>query len=199
MITVAKRKKGCVMSNRDLKCYQKMIEGDKEALEALYDKYEKLLYSFVIKLSSDQSLSEEVVQEVFIKLWTKKAKYDETKGKFSSWIITITRYTAFDLMRVKKRDNVSLEEETDLPEQQNETTEDIVEWKEKNSIIRKAVQELSEEQRKMVELFYFEGLSQSKIADKCNLPLGTVKGRLRLSLKHLKKHISSVEGGMRDA
>lgn len=187
------------MSNRDIEHYQKMMEGDKQSLEAIYDKYEKLLYSFVIKLSSDQSLAEEVLQEVFIKLWTQKATYDETKGKFSSWIVTITRYTAIDIIRSKKKDNVSLEEETDIPEEQDESVEDLVEWKEKSSAIRKALNQLSNEQRKIVDLFYFKGCSQSKIAKECDLPLGTVKGRLRLALKHLKKHLSRAEGGMRDA
>lgn len=199
MMALATVEKGCVMSNRDFELYQKMIDGDKQSLEAIYDKYEKLLYSFVIKLSSDQSLAEEVLQEVFIKLWTHKAKYDETKGKFSSWIVTITRYTAIDIIRAKKNENVSLEEETDMPEQQGDSVEDLVEWKEKSSEVRKAIDELSEDQRKIVHLFYFQGCSQSKIAEECDLPLGTVKGRLRLALKHLKKHISTAEGGIRDA
>ncbi|TGB02393.1 RNA polymerase sigma factor [Halobacillus salinus] len=186
------------MSNRDLEYYQKMIEGDKQSLEAIYDKYEKLLYSFVIKLSSDHSLAEEVLQEVFIKLWTQKAKYDNTKGKFSSWIVTITRYTAIDIIRSKK-ESVSLEEETDVPEEQSESVEDLVEWKEKSSTIRKALDQLSDEQRKIVDLFYFKGCSQSVIAKECDLPLGTVKGRLRLALKHLRKNLATVKGGIRDA
>ncbi|MBH0230847.1 RNA polymerase sigma factor [Halobacillus yeomjeoni] len=187
------------MSNRDAELYQKMIDGDKQSLEALYDKYEKLLYSFVIKLSSDETLAEEVLQEVFIKLWTQKAKYDNTKGKFSSWLVTITRYTAIDQIRGNKKHNVSLQEETDVPEEQTQSTEDLVEWKEKSAVMKQAVQKLSDDQKLIVDLFYFKGLSQSKIAEQCNLPLGTVKGRLRLALKHLKEHVSAVEGGIRDA
>ncbi|MCA0971485.1 sigma-70 family RNA polymerase sigma factor [Halobacillus litoralis] len=186
------------MSNRDLEYYQKMMNGDKQSLEAIYDKYEKLLYSFVIKLSSDHSLAEEVLQEVFIKLWTQKAQYDETKGKFSSWIVTITRYTAIDLIRARK-ESVSLEEETDVPEEKGDSVEDLVEWKEKSTDVRRALSQLSDEQRRIVDLFYFKGCSQSKIAEECNLPLGTVKGRLRLALKHLKKHLSIQEGGISDA
>ncbi|RWZ51421.1 sigma-70 family RNA polymerase sigma factor [Halobacillus fulvus] len=186
------------MKHSDFEHYQKMLDGDKQALEALYDKYEKLLYSFVIKLSSDQSLAEEVLQEVFIKLWTHKAKYDETKGKFSSWIVTITRYTAIDLIRARKQDSFSLEEETDVPEQSGESTEDIVEWKEKSETIREAIRQLSDEQQRIVELFYFKGCSQRQIAEQCQLPLGTVKGRLRLALKHLKQHVTTAEGGIHD-
>lgn len=187
------------MSNRDAELYQKMINGDKQALENLYDQYEKLLYSFVIKISSDQTLAEEVLQEVFIKLWTHKAKYDDSKGKFSSWLVTITRYTAIDLIRANKKHSVSLEEETDVPEEKTKSTEDLVEWKETGAVMKQAVQKLSEDQRQMVDLFYFKGLSQRKIAEQCNLPLGTVKGRIRLALKHLKEHVSALEGGIRDA
>lgn len=186
------------MSSRDIEFYQNMMDGDKQALEALYDKYEKLLYSFVIKLSSDPSLAEEVLQEVFIKLWTKRAKYDETKGKFSSWLVTITRYTAIDLIR-KRKETVSLEEETDIPEEQDRSIEDLVEWREKSRVVQMALKELSEEQQRIVDLFYFKGYSQQKIAEACELPLGTVKGRIRLALKHLKKHLSTAEGGISDA
>ncbi|ARI78922.1 RNA polymerase sigma factor [Halobacillus mangrovi] len=187
------------MSNRDHELYLRLFDGDKQALELLYDKYEKLLYSFVIKLSGDQTLAEEVLQEVFIKIWTHKATYDESKGKFSSWIVTITRYTAIDLIRKYKKHNVALKEETDVPEEETETTEDIVEWKEQGEQIRIAVKYLSEEQKQMVDLFYFKGLSQREIAEQTSIPLGTVKGRIRLALKHLKKQLSSQKGGVHDA
>ncbi|KHE68531.1 RNA polymerase sigma factor [Halobacillus sp. BBL2006] len=187
------------MSNRDLELYRRLIDGDKQALESMYDQYEKLLYSFVIKLSGDQTLAEEVLQEVFIKIWTQKATYDESKGKFSSWIVTITRYTAIDLIRKNKKHNVALEEETDVPEEGTYSTEDIVEWKEQGNQIRQAVKHLSLEQKQMVDLFYFKGLSQREIADQTNVPLGTVKGRIRLALKHLKKQLSSQKGGVHDA
>ncbi len=187
------------MSNRDVELYHQMADGDKKALENIYNKYERLLYSFVIKLSGDQTLAEEVLQEVFIKLWTKKASYDNSKGKFSSWIVTITRYTAIDLIRKNNNKNYTLEEETDIPEQQTETTEDIVEWKEEGMKVRRAINKLSDEQIQMVDLFYYKGLSQSEIADRCGIPLGTVKGRIRLALKHLKKHLSAGKGGVDDA
>ncbi|MGV2622658.1 UNVERIFIED_CONTAM: sigma-70 family RNA polymerase sigma factor [Halobacillus marinus] len=186
------------MSQRDSLLYHQMLEGDKEALEAIYDRYEKLLYSFVIKLSGDPTLAEEVLQEVFLKLWTKKARYEESKGKFSSWIVTITRYTAIDIIRKTNKEHVSLEEETDVPDRGTETTEDLVEWKERGDRVRAAVSLLSEEQRNMVQLFYFKGLTQREIAEKTGLPLGTVKGRVRLALKHLKRQLSSEKGGVRD-
>lgn len=186
------------MNNHDIELYERVRQKDKEAFECIYDKYEKLLYSFVIKLSGDSALAEEVLQEVFMKIWIQKATYDQTKGKFSSWIVTITRYTAIDIIRKNRKHHLSLTEDRDFPEEGTEKTEDIVEWREKGQQIREAVTDLSEEQKQMVDLFYFKGLSQSEIADKTSVPLGTVKGRIRLALKHLKKRLSLQKGGAYD-
>ncbi|WP_181350270.1 RNA polymerase sigma factor [Thalassobacillus sp. CUG 92003] len=188
------------MSRTDKELYALIADGDKGTLEEIYDKYEKLLYSFAIKLSGDATLAEEVLQEVFIKIWTHKAVYQEKKGKFSSWIVTVTRYTCIDLIRKRKDENVSLEEETDIPEEQDPSTEDLAEWREQGQLIRQAIRNLAEEQTIMVDLFYFKGLTQREIAEECNLPLGTVKGRIRLALKHLNSELSNIQekGGVHD-
>jgi RNA polymerase sigma factor (sigma-70 family) len=98
------------MSDRDVELYDQVQHGDKAALEELYDKYEKLLYSFAFRMTGHRELSEEVVQEVFIKIWTKKRMYDQSKGKFSSWILTIVRNTSIDQMRKRKETSYSPEE-----------------------------------------------------------------------------------------
>ncbi|SFC01429.1 RNA polymerase sigma-70 factor, ECF subfamily [Bacillus sp. OV322] len=175
------------MSDVEAQLYQRMKLGDKKALEAIYDRYAKLLFSFTYKMTGQSELSEEIVQEVFIKLWAGKGHYDEGKGKFSSWLLTVTRNTCIDQLR-KRKESAVLENQDTIPSD-NPSVEDLAEWRENGSILRKAISELGEEQQKMVELFYFKGLSQQKIADSCNLPLGTVKGRIRLALAHLKKHL----------
>ncbi|QHE53944.1 RNA polymerase sigma factor [Pontibacillus sp. HMF3514] len=189
------------MSDRDLTLYQKVLDGDKQALEEIYDKYEKLLFSFAYKTCGQKEMAEEIIQEVFIKLWTQKATYDESKGKFSSWIMTITRYTSIDTVRKKENHNYSLEEERDTLHQEEPSAEDLAEWREQGELIRRAMKKLSKEQGKIIKLFYFKGLTQQEIANKCNLSLGTVKGRIRLALKHLRKELSNnkEKGGVRDA
>ncbi|WP_257349507.1 RNA polymerase sigma factor [Pseudalkalibacillus decolorationis] len=182
------------MSERDLELYERIQKQDKHALELLYERYEKLLFSFSFRVTRRRELSEEIVQEVFIKLWTKPGIYDESKGKFSSWILTVTRNTGIDYLR-KKNENMYELEDRDALKNEEPSVEEMVEWKEKGKEIRSAISQLALEQQQMVELFYFKGLSQQKIADTLKIPLGTVKGRIRLALKHLKKDLASAEQG----
>lgn len=184
------------MGEHEIELYYQVQQGDKQALEALYDQYEKLLYSFSYRVTGQKELSEEVVQEVFIKLWTKKGIYDESKGKFSSWLLTIARNTSIDMIRRKKETAYTMEERDSI-HSNAPSTEDLVEWKEIGSHLRMAVSLLGKDQQKMIDLFYFKGLSQQKIADSCKIPLGTVKGRIRLALQHLRKNLpNSKERGV---
>jgi RNA polymerase sigma factor (sigma-70 family) len=184
------------MGEHDVELYQQVQQGDKQALEALYDRYEKLLYSFSYRVTGQKELSEEVVQEVFIKLWTKKGIYDKSKGKFSSWLLTVARNTSIDMIRKRKESTYTMEERDSI-HSNTPSTEDLVEWKEEGTYLRQAVSLLGEDQQKMIDLFYFKGLSQQKIADSCQIPLGTVKGRLRLALQHLRKNLpNSKERGV---
>ncbi|MFD1019188.1 RNA polymerase sigma factor [Thalassobacillus hwangdonensis] len=188
------------MSSRDIELYHRIQQKDKQALEEIYTKYEKLLYSFAFKMCGDKELAEEMIQDVFMKLWTDKATYDESKGKFSSWLLTVARYTGIDLIRKRKNNHVTLEEEQDSLHEETPSSEDIVVWKEQRALVQKAVRSLSREQIQMVDLFYFKGHTQKEIADQCDLPLGTVKGRIRLALKHLKKELENIKrkGGVQD-
>ncbi|RCW76882.1 RNA polymerase sigma factor [Saliterribacillus persicus] len=186
------------MSSHDLELYSQIQAGDQRALEQLYDRYEKLVYSFAYRMVKQEALAEEIVQEVFMKIWTKKGVYQEKKGKLSSWILTITRNTSIDIIRKNKITTHTFEEWDSLKSDQTET-EDIVLWKEKKEKLKIAVRELSEDQQQIVQLFYFKGFSQQKIANTCSIPLGTVKGRIRLALKHLKETMKNIdERGVND-
>ncbi|MBD7984849.1 sigma-70 family RNA polymerase sigma factor [Sporosarcina sp. Sa2YVA2] len=175
--------------------YEKTAMQDRAAFETLYDRYEKLVYSFAFRLTNDRTIAEEVTQDVFLKLWNGAASYTDEKGKFSSWLLTMTRNKAIDeIRRLKRHDHEEMIEKDSLIEQPG-STEAQVEWNEKRSDVHTAIRELKAEQQEIIELFYFKGLSQQKIADHCKLPLGTVKGRIRLALKHLKGLIGQ-EGGV---
>ncbi|WP_433747203.1 RNA polymerase sigma factor [Falsibacillus pallidus] len=180
---------------KDIELYTRMRQKDKSALEALYDKYEKLLYSFAYKMTGSQQHAEDVIQEVFIKLWREHAPYTNEKGKFSSWLITMTRNTALDVLR-KQKNNQSFEYiENDSLQVDETTPEDMAEWKEKRTVIRSAVKSLKDDQQKIIDLFYFKGRTHKEISDSTGLPLGTVKGRIRLALKHLRTIIEKEGGG----
>lgn len=180
----------------DLKLYERVKDRDKDALEALYDKYERLLYSFSFKMVHDPKAAEEVVQEVMIKLWKGKGVYSPEYGKFSSWLLTVTRHTAIDYLR--KQQKVGTEEvhtEVELHDNQP-PVEQVIEWKEQGERLREAMRTLKNDQQMIIELFYFKGYSQSKISKKIDIPLGTVKGRIRLALKHLKAELYEERGDL---
>ncbi|KIL47127.1 RNA polymerase sigma factor [Jeotgalibacillus campisalis] len=179
---------------QDIELYQQVLQRDKNALESLYDRYQKLIYSFSYRMTKDTTLAEEVVQEVFIKLWNSHSSYSEEKGKFSSWLLTMTRNTALDHLRKQSSKPAVEFEERDSLRETAETPSDLLEEKEKKLLIRRSVQKLKKEQRHIIELFYFQGLTHEKISHRTGLPLGTVKGRIRLALKHLKTYIHE-EGG----
>lgn len=187
------------MRKQDVELFHRVQAKDEDALEQLYDRYEKLLFSFSYRMTNNKFLAEEAVQDVFTKIWSKQRDFDEGRGKFSSWLLTVTRNTCIDLLR-KKKDTSSYElEERDALHTQEPTPEETVEWKERGDEVREAIKQLKEEQQEIIELFYFKSMSQTTIAKTCNIPLGTVKGRVRLALKHLKEILSSQsEGGVPD-
>ncbi|WP_416148693.1 RNA polymerase sigma factor [Salipaludibacillus sp. HK11] len=180
----------------DLQLYERVQEKDKSALEALYDKYERLLYSFSYKMVKDPEVAEEIVQEVMIKLWKGTGTYSPKYGKFSSWLLTVTRHTSIDYLR--KQQKVSTEEvhtEVELHDNQP-PLEQMVEWKQQGERLREAMTTLKKDQQVIIELFYFKGFSQRKISEKVDIPLGTVKGRIRLALKHLKAELYEERGDL---
>ncbi|MYL28787.1 sigma-70 family RNA polymerase sigma factor [Halobacillus halophilus] len=180
----------------DMDLYERIREKDKEALEVLYDRYEKLLYSFAFRMMKDSQAAEEVMQDVFMKLWRGKGagQYVSGRGKFSSWLLTITRNASIDLIRKKKVQEVEWDQRDSVHEDLPGVEQEI-EDKEERDQLRRAVHTLPDEQQRMICLFYFQGMSQREIAEKCDIPLGTVKGRVRLALKKLREHLEK-EGGI---
>ncbi|MEK5138704.1 sigma-70 family RNA polymerase sigma factor [Priestia sp. FSL W8-0001] len=114
----------------DVILYNRIKQKDQAALELLYDKYERVLYSFVYRLTNQPHLAEEVVQEVFVKIWRGKGIYHEGKGKFSSWLFTIARNTAIDLIRKRKSDPIFSDEVFDYIEDEQAKSDEEAEWQE---------------------------------------------------------------------
>lgn len=179
----------------DIQLYRQAIAHDRQSFEQLYDRYEKLVFSFAYRMTNNQTMAEEITQDVFLKMWNGTNQYAENKGKFSSWLLTVTRNKSIDAMRKAKRHSHEQILDKDSLTEQAVSTEVEAEWNERRETIQTAIAELRAEQREIIDLFYFKGFSQSKIAEHCKLPLGTVKGRIRLALKHLKVTIGQ-EGGV---
>ncbi|GAB4072698.1 sigma-70 family RNA polymerase sigma factor [Barrientosiimonas marina] len=186
------------MGEQDAELFYRIQNKEEDALEQLYDRYEKLLFSFAYRMTNNKFLAEEAVQDVFTKIWSRQQSFDKEKGKFSSWLLTVTRNACIDLLRKKKDPAYELEERDSL-QAQEPTPEETVEWQECGEQVRKAIKQLTKEQQKMIELFYFKSMSQASISKTFNIPLGTVKGRVRLALKHLKEILASKnERGVQD-
>lgn len=185
------------MTRSDSELYESVRSGDRDALRTLYKKYEKLLYTYAFKMTSNPELSEEVIQDVFVKIWKNKGAYDTEKGKLSTWLITITRHSAIDILRKQKPQSFEYDERDDINESSDlfhSSVEKAAEAHQDQEVIQKAIHALNDEQREIVFLFYFKACSHSKIADMMELPLGTVKSRIRLALGHLRKNIEKERG-----
>jgi RNA polymerase sigma-70 factor (ECF subfamily) len=165
-----------------------------DALSELYDRYSRLLYSIALKSAGDQAVAEEIVQDVFVRVWKKANTYDARIGKVSTWLASITRHRVIDEFRRGKRrpDKTSLIWEdiaaSDAP--YSPGPEEETELAFQNKFVRDALNALSAGEREALDLAYFKGYSHSEIATHLELPLGTVKTRIRTAMQKLRLVLS---------
>ncbi len=166
---------------------QRIAQGDKEAFLELYHRYVNLVYSMALRVVGDGQTAEEVTQDVFMKIWQKGALYDARRGRFSSWLLSVTRFAAIDRLRYEQRrpSTKEISEEARPPRELRQLSADHALW-EQGQQLRMLIEQLPPEQREVVELAYFGGLTHRELAEHLNLPLGTVKSRLRLGLNKLR-------------
>ena len=169
-------------------------DGDLEALEGLYDRYSTLVFSVSLRVLHDTQLAEDVVQEVFLRLWRQPSSYDPTRGRFISWLMSVTRNRSLDeLRRVTRRlRSEDLEEEPGrelpAPEGVDDPQAGLL-LAERRAAVRAAMTRLPPAQRRVIELAYFGGLTQVEIAQATGDPLGTVKTRVRLGMQKLRESL----------
>lgn len=173
---------------------QKIANRDSAALEQLYDRYERQIYSFVYRIVKDAMAAEEVVQELFIRVWNSAERLDtgEAAGKISSWMFTIARNLSVDWIRKQGRKPLEASEDGVLERvAASKSTEQEVEHKMLGEQMQEALRELNEEQKQVVDLIYFKGYTQQEVSLNQDIPLGTVKSRVRLALKQLRKRFET--------
>lgn len=160
---------------------------DVAALEELFDRHHGLALAIANRVLRDQSRSEDVVQEAFMAVWRQASSFDSSKGKARTWLLSVVRHRAIDVTRRKgySAPVTSLEELTTHPQ-----TADV--WPEVNrnidaKTLRNAMDDLPQEQRQAIAMAYFEGYTNREIAEISNVPLGTVKGRIRLGMNKLRE------------
>lgn len=144
--------RGVTMEESDVEVYGKIIDKDANSLEILYDRYESLLYNFIYKITQDKQSSEEVLQDVFMKIWNQKARFDSSKGKMSTWLITISRNLAIDYIRRTKMSAYEYDEERDNLKADNVPESELI-TKEQSEQIKECIDELDEKQQIILYLF----------------------------------------------
>ena len=176
-----------------------IMKKQHSALEELYDRYVKLIFSFAMKSLKDEQAAREIVQLVFTRLWTTKTGFDDSKGHFINWIITITRNITIDYLRKQRNQEgaIGLEPQQwgqiPLYNKHDPEVELLRKWT--GQQIRLAYNHLSVHQMQLIELMYWEGYSLSEIAVQMKEPLGTIKSRLHQCLKILRNHLTELREG----
>lgn len=162
-----------------------------DALSALYDRYARLVYSIAIHSIGDQAAAEEIVQDVFTRVWEKANTYDAGIAKVSTWLIHITRNRAIDELRKSKnrpdRTSLSLADLSLRDYPNSPGPEENMERSWRQSSIRAALETVTPDQREALDLAYFKGYSQAEIAELLGVPLGTIKTRIRLAMQKLRR------------
>ena len=169
----------------------RLLYRDLEAFETIYDRYGDLVYSTALRILRDSHLAEDVSQEIFLRLWRRPERYVAQKGRFLTWLLSVARNRAVDEVRSRGR---RYRYETASPEQQEREvpTGDAhdpalaTELADQRRAVRTALASLPPEQRQVIELAYFGGLTQQEMADLLGQPLGTVKTRIRLGMQKLR-------------
>lgn len=161
---------------------------DEQAYSYLYDHYSKALFSIILQIIPQQEIAEDVLQEVFVKIWQNIQSYDASKGRLYTWMLNIARNQSIDRTRSKDFNNRG---------KTIELSENVYSGKEGTEIkiddvgLQKTLSNLPEESRKLLELAYFEGYTQEEIAKIMGIPLGTVKTRIRSTIIQLRKILST--------
>lgn len=183
-------------NRRDADVIRRIRAGDRAAFLEFYDRYAPLLLSVATRVLSDRREAEDVLQDVCTQIWQKSTGYDAQLGSLSSWAVTLTRNKAIDRVRATSRRRRLAEEMAQSSEQLEESpgasANELLYGRERAQRIRTALDELAADQRQVIELAFFAGLSQSEIALRLAQPLGTVKARIRRGMLKLREQLGDV-------
>jgi len=171
----------------DLELLQAIANRDEYALGSLYDRYRLILFGLLMRILSNREEAEDVLQEVFLQVWRRAKDFDELRGRPFTWLVTLTRSRGIDRLRLLgARQRLAVAASADEAEEVSDAVKDTF-LSEQRRIVTRALAELSEDQRRTLMLAYFDGLTQSEIAGQLDIPLGTVKTRMRLGIIKLRE------------
>ena len=176
---------------KDEDLLEQIVAGDEDAVAALYDRHGRLLFGLVLRIVRDRGTAEEVLQEVFLSVWSKATSYNPALGIPAAWLVRLARNRAIDRLRANRvrertRDAADEPMAADTPEKA------AVQSEQRAGILR-AIGCLTHEQRVLIEGAYYGGLTQSELAAQFGLPLGTVKTRIRSGIIALREQLAKYE------
>lgn len=170
---------------------QAIAAGAVWAMEPLYQRYNRILYSLAYRMVADHQVAEDLIQDAFLSVWRSATSYSPQSGAVRSWLVSIVHHRTIDYLRAVRRRSIlkemtweeaELDDRTAFPDVWDEAWRSV-----QSSQVRAALMTIPTDQRMVIELAYFQGWTHTEIAQGCEIPLGTVKARMRLGLQHLKK------------
>ncbi len=166
--------------------------GDTQAIGTLYDRHGKVVYSLAYRMVGHQQVAEDLLQDAFLKVWRSAGSYRVEKASVRTWILSVVRNGAIDVLRsTASRRRTQERVEAQTPASQPSEAFGEAWHNSQRERVREALRGLPPEQHKVLELSYFSGYTHTEIAELLDLPLGTVKGRMRLGLKKIREHFDS--------
>jgi RNA polymerase sigma-70 factor (ECF subfamily) len=182
------------LTEEDPRLAERLKRREPDALAELYDRYGRLAYSIIIAIVRDSGTAEDLVQETFLRVWNRVGGFDAERGSLGPWLLTVARNRAIDHVRssgARLARNAFELEEREHPALFIDSEREIA-LAQQARIIRLALERLNDNQKRVIELAYYEGLSQTEMAEKLGQPLGTVKTWVRSALKKLREELDAM-------
>ncbi len=176
-------------SNPDLELIKQVKKRDKAAFSEIYSRFSQVVFNLVYRILKDREEAEEVVQEIFLLIWNKAASYESERGALSTWIINISRNRSIDRLRALGHRNRGMQIDEERLSSKYDLSRIIEDREERKKVIQNALDSLPEDQRVAIEMVYFDGFTHVETAERLNVPVGTIKTRLRLGVAKLKEKI----------
>jgi RNA polymerase sigma-70 factor (ECF subfamily) len=159
---------------------------DEQALAELYDRYGRVAYGLALRIVRDPALAEDAVQEAFLTVWRTAGSFRSDRAKPSTWILTLVHRRAVDVVRREERRRAAPLEGTEEPDERGLAADEEIELSDRRRLVQEALRQLPDEQREALELAYYGGLTQSELAERLSVPLGTIKSRMFTGLRRLR-------------
>ena len=173
---------------------ERLKRRDPQAMADLYDRYGRAAYSLIFRIVRDAEMAEDLVQETFIRVWSRAQAFDSARGALGAWLLAVARNRAIDYIR--SVDGRMARSSYELVEMENPALfanlESQIVTSDQSRRVREALTKLNPAQRNVIELAYFEGLSQSEMAEKMGQPLGTIKTWVRTALRNLREQLGAM-------